>query len=235
LARLKLVKHSIIMISFLGSYPNCASNREEKFKRAVDSFILNTHKEKELIIVSDGCEKTNFIYHKLYSGYENIKLLIAPKQEKGYPGALRTLGLFLAKGDTVSYLDSDDYIAPKHIENLLINFNSNWVYYDNLLPDLKREFLNMKEVKDESINSNLKPYRWTHLPSRIIRGNLRTANIAHILEAREKCFWKNWNGLEGDSEDWDFVCQLQKKYGNPVKLDYTGYYLCHFPVADIDI
>lgn len=93
----------------------------------------------------------------------------------------------------------------------------------------------MKEVKDESINSNLKPYRWTHLPSRIIRGNLRTANIAHILEAREKCFWKNWNGLEGDSEDWDFVCQLQKKYGNPVKLDYTGYYLCHFPVANIDI
>jgi glycosyltransferase involved in cell wall biosynthesis len=51
-------KASVIMASFLGDYPNAASNRDKKLIRAVNSFINQSYENKELVIVSDGCTKT---------------------------------------------------------------------------------------------------------------------------------------------------------------------------------
>jgi len=227
--------HSVIMISFLGNYPNCAKNRDKKFKRAVDSFICNTYQDKELIIVSDGCEQTNFIYENLYIKYKDIQLIKAPKQSKGYPGVLRTVGLFFAKGETISYLDTDDYLAPSYIEKLVSNFNFDWGFCNVYLPDIKKEFLNMKEIKDKSINKYLQNFRWTELPSKEQICCIGTPNIFHRAKAREKCFWKNWNGIEGESEDWAFIKQLSGEYGKGIKVDPLGYYMCHFNPAGIDI
>ena len=232
------MKHSIIMMSFLGSYPGCATNREFKFKRAVDSFLSNTHEEKELIIISDGCEITNRIYNESYSKHENIKLIIAPKQDKGYPGRLRTLGLFLAEGETVSYLDTDDYLSPNYIKNLLTAFQNNfclhWAFYDMYVADPDEEYPGCWVPEPEEIDPSLKKIKWTILLSKAERRSIGTGNIIHKIEAREKCFWRNWN-LEGVSEDWDFIRQLTEEYGSASKLDPAGYYICHFRPAGVDI
>ena len=232
------MKHSIIMMSFLGSYPRCATNREFKFKRAVNSFLSNIYQNKELIIISDGCEITNRIYDELYSKHENIKLIIAPKQDEGYPGRLRTLGLFLAEGETVSYLDTDDYLSPNYIENLLTSFRKNscihWAFYDVYVADLQEEYPKYWIPIVDDIEPNLKKTKWTILPSKVERRAISTGNLIHKIEAREKCFWKNWN-LEGSSEDWDFVSQLTKEYGCGSKIDPAGYYMCHFLTAGVDI
>ena len=52
------MKFSVIMASYLGNYPGCANNREAKFIRSVKSFLNQSYDNKELIIVSDGCEIT---------------------------------------------------------------------------------------------------------------------------------------------------------------------------------
>lgn len=226
------------MMSFLGSYPGCATNREFKFKRAVDSFSSNTHQDKELIIISDGCEITNRIYDELYSKHENIKLIIAPKQDKGYPGRLRTLGLFLAEGETASYLDTDDYLSPNYIENLLISFRKNfcvnWAFYDMYVADPDEKYPGYWIPEPEEIDPSLKKIKWTTLLSKIEQRAIGTGNIIHKTEAREKCFWRNWN-LEGSSEDWDFIRQLTEEYGSAAKIDPAGYYICHFRPAGVDI
>ena len=46
---------SVIMPSFLGEYDGCATDREKKFVRAVQSFLDNTLIENELIIIGDNC------------------------------------------------------------------------------------------------------------------------------------------------------------------------------------
>ena len=65
-------KVSVIMASFLGSYPGRSSNPEDKFIRAVKSFITQTYENKELIIVSDGCQMTNMLYKNLFIFFKNF-------------------------------------------------------------------------------------------------------------------------------------------------------------------
>ena len=49
-------KITVIMPSYLGEYPTAASNREVKFRRAVESFLIQ--ELGKLIIIADGCQKT---------------------------------------------------------------------------------------------------------------------------------------------------------------------------------
>jgi len=57
---------SVIMPSYLGKYEGSRINADQKFIRAVESFQQQTLQNKELIIVSDGCEITNRIYRELF-------------------------------------------------------------------------------------------------------------------------------------------------------------------------
>ena len=52
------IELSVVMPSFLGEYDGCASDRENKFVRAVHSFLENSLEEKELIIIGDNCSTT---------------------------------------------------------------------------------------------------------------------------------------------------------------------------------
>jgi len=119
---------SVIMASYLGNYPGCASNREFKLRRAIDSFLIQNI--GELIVVSDGCDKTINIVNE----YDNssIKLVSIPKQEL-FSGKVREAGIAIAQYDWVCYLDSDDEFKPNHLQVLLshINESYDWFYYDD--------------------------------------------------------------------------------------------------------
>lgn len=99
------LKLSIIMASFLGEYQNSAKDRIKKFHRAVNSFINQTYSNKELIIISDGCEVTQNEYNKHYINNPNIRLLVSEKQPI-FSGKIRDIGCRSASGDIISYLDS---------------------------------------------------------------------------------------------------------------------------------
>lgn len=123
------------MASYLLPYPGAASNRDQKFVRAVNSFKKQTYQNKELVVVSDGCPVTVELYNRFFSNESNIKLLQIPKQPL-YSGEMRNVALDLVDGDIISYLDSDDILGPKHLQIIVDQFdtdNYDWVFYNDYM------------------------------------------------------------------------------------------------------
>lgn len=127
------MKISVVMQSYLGDYPGSRSNPEFKFVRAVHSFLSQRHPDKELVIVSDGCDITKRLYEQLYVNDHRIQFVyISKKQTKKmyeeeekegktiryYRGTPRRLGCSLASGEIITYMDSDDIMLPNRLSDL---------------------------------------------------------------------------------------------------------------------
>lgn len=121
---------SFIMQTYLGDYPGARSNPIEKFHRMVKCFLKQTNPNWELIIVSDGCDITMDEYEKYYIDNPKIKFAYVTKPkdtlmyaestgEKYFRGQPRQIGLEIATGDWVGYVDSDDFILINAVENLI--------------------------------------------------------------------------------------------------------------------
>ena len=157
-------KVSVIMASYLLPYPGAASNRDQKFVRAVNSFKKQTYQNKELVIVSDGCPVTVELYNRFFSNESNIKLLQIPKQPL-YSGEMRNVALDLVDGDIISYLDSDDVLGPKHLQIIVDQFDIDkydWVFYNDLLlldKDFKSFHLRVVEPRWASIGTSSKSHK----------------------------------------------------------------------------
>ena len=93
-------------------------NSEKYLKDCLDSLVNQTLKEVEIIAVDDAStDKSLEIlleYTKKYPG--KIKVF-ASEQNKGQ-GASRNIGLSIATGEYIGFLDSDDYVAPTMYEEL---------------------------------------------------------------------------------------------------------------------
>lgn len=128
------MKISVIMQVYLGDYPHSRSLPKLKFVRAVNSFLNQTHNDKELIIVSDNCYITDKIYRLLYENEKEIKYIFVNRDEKDdfgkmyettndnktitYRGICRQKGIEISTGDIITYLDSDDIILPNHLNSI---------------------------------------------------------------------------------------------------------------------
>jgi glycosyltransferase involved in cell wall biosynthesis len=106
------------MVSYLYDYPGSRSKPVQKFNRAVQSWVNQTFQSRELIIVSDGCELTNREYYQNWAEYENIKLIEMPKSRDPWPGKYRQLGVDNARGEWITYLDSDDLYLEDYLEKI---------------------------------------------------------------------------------------------------------------------
>lgn len=132
------MKISVILPSYLGQYDGAASNREAKLKRAIDSFYSQTHPDKELIVIADGCEETKKIY-------PDATLI---DKQPVFSGQVRQHGLQRATGDVICYLDNDDLLSKHHLSAICNHFTGDWVYYDDFVaagPTLKRFWI--RDVK----------------------------------------------------------------------------------------
>lgn len=149
---------SVIIPSYLGQYPNCATNREYKFKRAINSVKNQTFKSFEIIVVSDGCIITERLCKEL-----NVKCISIPKQPL-FSGAVRNNGLKRASGEYVIYLDTDDYYEHYHLEHVHAHVQANrlpnYVTFADNINTAKFEF--GKIGTSNICHKNNKYYTWNN-------------------------------------------------------------------------
>lgn len=107
---------SVIMLTY---------NREQYVERAIRSILEQTFKDFEMIIVDNGStDSSGDICEKLAQQDSRIKVL---RKEKGNIGSGRNLGLNVATGEYVAFIDDDDYCLPEFLEflhGLVIDYNA---------------------------------------------------------------------------------------------------------------
>ncbi|MFZ4672013.1 MAG: glycosyltransferase family 2 protein [Flavobacterium sp.] len=100
-------------------------NRAHLIEETLDSVLAQTYTNWECIIVEDGSnDKTVQVIEIFISKDNRFKLLYRNRDPKGAP-TCRNIGLELAKGDYIVYLDSDDLLAPFCLEQRVSLFNQN--------------------------------------------------------------------------------------------------------------
>lgn len=193
------------MPSFLGFYKNAARDREKKIHRAIASVLLQTHEDWELIVISDGCEKTFAILEPyVYEYLPKIRLLQVPKQ-RNWSGSVRNAGIFKADGEIICYLDIDDYFGENHLQLLNDNFGDNdWVFFNDWNYDLAKN-------------------DWYENKVSIEVGKCGTSNIAHRKSMN--AYWRSNNY----QHDWVMIRTLQGSSDKYKHIDRCEYMVCHIP------
>ena len=108
----KKIKYSIIVPVY---------NVEKYLVECLDSVINQTYKNFELIIINDGSTDDSLVIANTYTKDDRVK--VYSQRNKGL-AQTRNVGLSLANGDYILFLDSDDYwdidLLSKVNENLIV-------------------------------------------------------------------------------------------------------------------
>lgn len=98
-----------------------AYNAEKTIAKSIQSVLLQDYRKIELIVVNDGStDRTENICKNI----KDERLIIINQDNMGLSGA-RNTGLTVAKGDFVSFVDSDDWIEPNYVSLLYESINTN--------------------------------------------------------------------------------------------------------------
>jgi len=92
-------------------------NREKYIKRCIESVITQTYKHLEIIIINDGSNDDTL---KICLEYEkqDSRITVIDKPNEGVSVA-RNIGIFNSTGEYILFVDSDDYISSKMVEELV--------------------------------------------------------------------------------------------------------------------
>lgn len=198
-----MLKYSVIMPCRLVPYPSQTKEPEKKFERAVASVIAQTFCDFELLIIADGCEKTEEIYKKKIKD-NRVKLLKV--NHKGlWDNQPRNTGIDNATGEYIIYCDADDYWGENHLKGIERYINGyDWVWFDDIVYDKRGDFWYIREC-------NL-----------MVKGRCGTSNICHRRSLGVK--WTR----PGYAHDYYLIEEL-KKFKNNRKVPDSEYYVCHIP------
>lgn len=89
-------------------------NTEKYLRECLDSVINQTLKDIEIICIDDGSTDSSLNILREYA-QKDSRIIVLTRQNKG-AGAARNAGLKIAKGEYLSFLDSDDVFMPKMLE-----------------------------------------------------------------------------------------------------------------------
>lgn len=91
-------------------------NCEKYLRSCLESLLFQTDKDFEVICVNDGSTDHSLSILEEYASL--FKRLIIINKENGGPSVARNMGIKLAKGKFIAFLDSDDYYAENSISKL---------------------------------------------------------------------------------------------------------------------
>lgn len=98
-------------------------NVEKYLERCIKSIINQTYKNLEILLINDGSTDKSIEICNRYLEIDNRIVLL--NKENGGLSSARNLGIDKAKGEYISFVDSDDFIHELMYETLVSNLEKN--------------------------------------------------------------------------------------------------------------
>ena len=140
-------------------------NNEKYINKCIESIINQTYKNLEIILIDDGSYDSSGKICDLYSELDN-RIMVKHIENGGVSNA-RNVGLDIATGKYVSFIDSDDYVEKNMFENLIDIFeneNLDIIVFNLLYEDLLERPIKINNCKNTIIERDKFPYEMFHNP-----------------------------------------------------------------------
>lgn len=179
-------------------------NREQYLKRCIDSLLLQSFNDWELIAIDDGSQDNSYKILKAYeANFDKIKVI---RQANMKLPLSRNKGISFSLGKYITFLDSDDEYKKNHLLKRVNFMNKN--------PDIDLIHGGVEIIGNKYVRDKNNPANFIHLSKCI---------IGATLFGKRDVFLK-LNGFRNInySEDSDFVERAEKKF-NVQMVKYKTY------------
>lgn len=193
-------------------------NKEKYIEKAVQSVLQQTLQDWELLIIDDG--STDSSLQKCQSFHdERIKVVHV---ENGGVSRARNIGLDMAKGEYVTFVDGDDYLAKDYLQELyvpgneiilggLTKVNLSGVFLGAVLPKLKGR-KSIQEVAKTFYEEQLASGIYGFVASKMIRRDVIEKNRLRFDERIRL------------AEDYEFFLKVYDQVSGILFSENAGYY-----------
>lgn len=186
-------------------------NRAILVDRAINSVLAQTYRDFELIIVDDGSTDNT---EKVVKSFKDTRIrFFRHEHNEGAPAA-RNTGIKMARGEYVTFLDSDDEYAPEKLQEQVSLFKTNSdAKLGVVVTGLMRinDFPKNSGVKTEILLSPC-PSGYIYDVFFLLGGKYPT-EIASMMVKREYLLKEGMFDEElSASQFWDMGARLAKKY-----------------------
>ena len=103
-------------------------NTEKFLHRCIDSILAQTYTDFELLLIDDGSKDSSGTICDEYAT-QDARVRVFHKENGGVSSA-RNLGLDNARGEWITFVDSDDWISKDYLEEMMTHSDSDLVIAD---------------------------------------------------------------------------------------------------------
>lgn len=177
-------------------------NSEEFLEECIESLRNQTLKEIEMIFVNDGSTDNSL---KILEKYEKIDSRIKViNQKNSGPSSARNRGIEIAKGEYLSFIDSDDWIDTRMYENMYyraINDKSDVVICDMKMVSLDSQLYvkgiiycderyDRKNIEDKIFKELLSNSQFNSMANKIYKRSIAKEN--NLLLDKDIYYAEDW-------------------------------------------
>jgi len=185
------IKFSIIIPTY---------NRSSFIKRSIESVLHQTYSDFELIVVDDGSTDNT---EEIVKSIADTRVQYY-KKENEERGAARNYGCSKAKGNYITFFDSDDILHSNHLSEASKTIEKihlpEWFHLGYTIVDEKGSIIN--SVKAIQGNLNIK----------LISGNFLSCNGVFLKQNVAQEFKFNEDRRLSAIEDWELWLRIASKY-----------------------
>lgn len=188
-----MIKFSVIIPTY---------NRANDLRRCLDSLVLQTYQNFEVLVCDDGSTDNTKEVVEAYQG--RLSIAYYWEENWGGPAHPRNIGIKHAKAEWICFLDSDDWWYPKKLEECVKFLNSADIIYHDLDVYVDAHKKPVKSSHTRQIKSNA-------FNDLLVNGNaLSNSSVVVRKSTLERVGGISENKELISVEDWDCWLRIAK-------------------------